>query len=380
MHTAGTGDVVELVLLMDQTSSELDALVANTIGQEAVVPDTDESLREHVEQEASDELHARDRHGSFLPSGAILPPEFDLSVMDGDDALVGDGDAVGVAGQILQDLGRATKGWLGVDHPLLSADFGDRAGPGGEIAKSFELTVKLDITVAIGGFESLEIQTPKQPAEDAHRQEETISAGGPSKLVAGDSSTGDDAVHVGVVEQGLAPGVKNGQEADVCTEVLGILGDGEQGLRGGMEEQAVAQTLVLQGDGRQLVGEREDDVKVRDIEELALAGGKPFGSRRSPTLGTVPVATGVVGDLFVATGVAAKLVAAERGRSAERELAKYALLLGRGRVGLAVGGSESSQDVGHFGPTSVHGESRVALLSRSVASAVVCGADVATWR
>jgi hypothetical protein len=365
---------------MQQTSSKLDALVANTIGQETVVPDTDEASREHVEQEASDELDARDRHGPLLSRGAVLPPEFDLLVIDGDDALVGDGDAVGVASQILQDLGWATEGWLGVDDPLLAAEVGDRAGPGGEIAKSFELAVELDLAVSVGGFESLQIQTSKQPAEHAHRQEEVSSAGDPSLSVAGDSSAGDDAVHVGVMEQDLAPGVKDGKKADVRTEMLGICGDGEQGLRGGMEEQAVAQTLVLQRDRRQFVGEREDDVEVRDVEELALAGREPFGSRRSPTLGTVSVATGVVGDLFVATGVAAKLVAAERSRPAERELAKYALLLGRARVGLAIGDSEGSQDVGHFGPTRIHGESRVALLSRSVASAVVCGAEVATWR
>ena len=82
----------------------------------------------------------------------------------------------------------------------------------------------------------------------------------------------------------------------------------------------------------------------------------------------------------MAAGIAAKLVTAERGRPAEREQAKHPALGGRWRVGLAVGGGEDSQDIGHFGPTRTHGESRVALLKRSIASVVLCGADVATCK
>jgi|SRR6267142_4960132 len=34
--------------------------------------------------------------------------------------MVGDGDAMGVAAQVLQHIFRATEGWFGIDHPVLT--------------------------------------------------------------------------------------------------------------------------------------------------------------------------------------------------------------------------------------------------------------------
>ena len=52
-----------------------------------------------------------------------------------------------------------------------------------------------------------------------------------------------------MMKQVLAPGVQHGEEADLGAQVLGIGGDGAQGLGGGAEEQAVDERLVLIGDG-----------------------------------------------------------------------------------------------------------------------------------
>src|SRR5687767_877826 len=123
------------------------------------------------------------------------------------------------------------------------------------------------------------------------------------------------------MKQDLVPSMEDGEKAHVRAEILGFCGDGSQGLGSGLKEQVVAQTLVLQRDGCQLVGKGEDDVEVRDVEEFTLSGGEPFGSCGGLTLGAVPVAAGVVGDLFVAAGIAAKLVTAKRCRPTEREQA-----------------------------------------------------------
>ena len=40
-------------------------------------------------------------------------------IVDREQAMVGDGDAMGVAGQVLQDVLRAAEGRLGVDDPVL---------------------------------------------------------------------------------------------------------------------------------------------------------------------------------------------------------------------------------------------------------------------
>jgi len=50
----------------------------------------------------------------------IPPAKSDLAIDEGDQAMIGDGYAMGVAAEILEHILRATEGWLRVDHPVLS--------------------------------------------------------------------------------------------------------------------------------------------------------------------------------------------------------------------------------------------------------------------
>lgn len=54
--------------------------------------------------------------------GQDVQQEGDLAVGEGDDAMVRDGDAVGVAAQIAEDVLGAAKGRLGGDDPLLGVE------------------------------------------------------------------------------------------------------------------------------------------------------------------------------------------------------------------------------------------------------------------
>ena len=69
--------------------------------------------------------------------------------------------------------------------------------------------------------------------------------------------------------QGLAPGVQHANKADVGTQMLGIGGDGTQGLGGGPEQDVVDDSLVLKSDRGDLMRQGEDDVKVLDRQQLA---------------------------------------------------------------------------------------------------------------
>ena len=76
------------------------------------------SPREHVEQEAADELAGLEliRRMRFSVR-VVLPGEGDLRLGDGEQTGVGDGDAVRVAGEVLQRRLCAPEGRLGVDDP-----------------------------------------------------------------------------------------------------------------------------------------------------------------------------------------------------------------------------------------------------------------------
>ena len=74
-----------------------------------------------MEEEAAKELDGFERQNLFDTAVAIiLPTEPDAAVFEFEQAMIGDGDLVGVASEIVDDLGRAAEGALGVDDPALT--------------------------------------------------------------------------------------------------------------------------------------------------------------------------------------------------------------------------------------------------------------------
>ena len=52
--------------------------------------------------------------------GVVLAAEGDLVILEGDEAMVGDGDAMGIAGEIAENMMGTAEGWLGIDDPVLT--------------------------------------------------------------------------------------------------------------------------------------------------------------------------------------------------------------------------------------------------------------------
>jgi len=77
-----------------------------------------ECLGQDVLEKASDEFECRQGHG--LAGMVFVGGEAkgNLSIMDGDDAVVGDGDSVHVARQVLKDFLRPLDGRFAVDDPV----------------------------------------------------------------------------------------------------------------------------------------------------------------------------------------------------------------------------------------------------------------------
>jgi hypothetical protein len=96
-----------------------------------------------VEQEAADELDRVESHdAAAVVMSGISPAKAHLSVVEAEQPPVGDGHAVGVAGQVLEDMFRSAEWRLGVDHPISPtqhieqgvkcARFGECSQPAGE--------------------------------------------------------------------------------------------------------------------------------------------------------------------------------------------------------------------------------------------------------
>jgi hypothetical protein len=87
------------------------------------VADAHEAAGEDVEQEAAQELLGGEcHHLALVAIGGVSPAEADDAVSEVDDAVVREGDAVGVAAEVLEDLFRPGEGLLGVDDPGLVAE------------------------------------------------------------------------------------------------------------------------------------------------------------------------------------------------------------------------------------------------------------------
>jgi hypothetical protein len=97
--------------------SELGCAVA--VGHEAEVADAMEAVGQGVKEEAANEFAGRELHdlgGAGLT--VILPSKGDMVVVEGDEAAVGNGDAVSVTPEIGENLGRSAERLLGIDDPV----------------------------------------------------------------------------------------------------------------------------------------------------------------------------------------------------------------------------------------------------------------------
>ncbi len=120
-------------------------------------------------------------------------------------------------------------------------------------------------------------------------------------------------MNVRMQEQVLSPGVQDGEDTDLGAEVLRIGCDFQQRLCAGCEQQIVKQARVLQSQDIQLVRYGEDHVEVAGVEEFAFPCRQPALARLCLTLGTVAIATRVIGDGLIPAARASVAMPAEGG-------------------------------------------------------------------
>ena len=275
-----------------------------------------------------------EREGERADAGAtiVLVAEGDDSVVDVQEAVIRDCDAVRIAGEILQDVPRILEGWLRVDDPLGPSSVLEVPIKCDRVLIASHVTVEIEGTVAEGIVELSQQPAPEQTAEDADRQKEAGTAGPPGTAIVSQPAGRDHAVDVGMMDKSLTPGVKYGEEAETGAEMLGVGGHILERGCGGPEQEIVDDPGILQGEGCEVSGKCEDDVGVRHRQHFGLARLGPGRLSAALTLRAVAVAARVVGDPPAPAGVAFVDVAAQRGRSARQDgLDDGALLPAPGR-------------------------------------------------
>ena len=94
----------------------------------------------------------------------------------------------------------------------------------------------------------------------------------------------------------LSPRVEDRGDADGAAEVTRVASEGEQGVRGGAEEERVDHARIPLRQRIERVRESEDDVKIREGQQVGATGREPPFLGERLALRTMAIATGVVGD------------------------------------------------------------------------------------
>src|SRR5258708_23113887 len=99
----------------------------------------------------------------------VLPSEGNLGIVDGENAVIGDGHAMRVTSQIAQDMFWTAKRWLGVDHPLFSKQGAQECREVFFVSQREAFTVERQLVSSKSASQSGHELPAKNPAENSHR-------------------------------------------------------------------------------------------------------------------------------------------------------------------------------------------------------------------
>jgi len=89
------------------------------ISEVAKLADAHAAVRQDVLHEASEKLHRGEGHRATLTLvGIILPAKCDALAIEGEQPVITDRDAMGIASEVLQDGRGPTEGWFGIHDPV----------------------------------------------------------------------------------------------------------------------------------------------------------------------------------------------------------------------------------------------------------------------
>ena len=125
---------------IEKLSAKGKPVAAMAVGEEAEVADLGKLLGKDVKEEAADELVGVESHASgAVVAVAVAPPEGHLPVLECQQAVIGDGDAVRIAAEVIEDLSGSPKGRFGVDDPFMFAVCVQELGEGLGIGQGYKI-------------------------------------------------------------------------------------------------------------------------------------------------------------------------------------------------------------------------------------------------
>lgn len=165
------------------------------VGHPPEVTDAWKSFWQHMQQEPAQELMVGKSHDAVLALMSVVFPAKRYAVfVDAKQAVVGNGDAMGVTGQILQNVFRTAEGRLGVDDPRFTGDGFEKRCEVVFVSEQRALPKERQLMVAKRMAQTVRELATKNTAEHFHWQEEARSRADPASVIRGWSASRHDAM------------------------------------------------------------------------------------------------------------------------------------------------------------------------------------------
>ena len=228
------------------------------------MPDPHEAARQDVEQEAPDELHRAQRHlFDGMAMRVVLIPEADQPIPTVQNPMIGHGNPVGIAAEIVEDLLRSCQGCLGVDDPFLLPQRRQETLPFHWILEHRAVALEDQLPSAIGRFQTIAELALKDLGQGVDGKEEApFLARYPVFSIRTQAASRDDTVEMDMVAEVLAPGMEDGRHAEFCTQMFRIPRELLQRGDDGLEECGIQQSFIAAEQRIEHMGQSKNDVVV----------------------------------------------------------------------------------------------------------------------
>ena len=179
------------------------------------------------------------------------------------------------------------------------------------------------------------------------------------------SAAGDQTVQMEVLREILSPRVQNRRDPDCAAEMPRVSPEGEERIGGRAEEKRVDHARIALRERVEVVRQGEDDVEVRNGQQVGAPRREPPLFGEGLTLRTMPIATGVIGDPHSAAAVTRLPMAAEHGGAAGRDRPQGSVLHRREPVRASIGVAVVADDVRQLEPRTGDRVCRASLARRT---------------
>src|SRR6056297_2360849 len=289
-------------------------------GHPPAVADLVEALGQDVVEEAPGELFGGDAAQLLAVAvGAVAPGEDDMAVAHLLYAAVGNGDLVGVAGEIAQCVLGPSGHLLGVCHPFRAGKLAETALPVVRVREARRAAGERELPASAQRTQALYESVAEGLGEGVLAEEPVPAAVYPFLRLLPPDPARHEAVDVEMPQQPLVPGVQQGDVAELAFEPpLRIVREALQNPADDMEELVEQQLPVGVHQRVQAVRQSEDQMEILHRKDLAHSPSGPLAARMALAGRAVAVLAGVVDWQLASAVVAAVDVPAQRGRPAQQ--------------------------------------------------------------